>query len=99
MLKPASLSDAAPEGDDFEVRADHVEDGLIRRETVTGDWFDKVHNALEDRALTLIAGPRGCGKTHMMRFTHLRCLDDRKLPLAIYVSFNRYPASNRCSRP
>ena len=85
-----SLLDNAPEGDDFEVRADHVEDGLIRHKTVTGDWFDKVHNVLEDKALTLIVGPRGCGKTHMMRFTHLRCLDNIKLPLAVYVSFNRY---------
>jgi len=92
MVKPSAVGPATgnTEGDDFEVRADHVEEGLIRRETVMGDWFDKVHSALEDRSLTLIVGPRGCGKTHMMRFTHLRCRDDRSLPLAIYVSFNRY---------
>lgn len=74
----------------FEERADHVTEEVLRTGTVTGDYFDKVHDALVARGLVLVQGPRGCGKTHMMRYTWLLCRDDKTLPLAIYVSFNRY---------
>lgn len=82
------LADEILEG--FEERADHVDEAVLRDGTVTGDYYDKVHEALVSRGLVLIQGPRGCGKTHMMRYTWLKCRDSRNLPMAIYVSFNRY---------
>lgn len=74
----------------FEERADHVTEDVLRQGTVKGDYFDKVHESLMARGLVLVQGPRGCGKTHMMRYTWLLCRDSPKLPLAIYVTFNRY---------
>jgi hypothetical protein len=76
--------------DDFEVRADHVDEDTLREGTVTDDWFEDVYKVLVGRQLVLLVGPRGCGKTHMMRFTLLKCVEDSSHPLAIYVSFNRY---------
>lgn len=74
----------------FEERADQIDEKVLLDETVAEDHFDRVHQALVSRGLVLIQGPRGCGKTHLMRFTALKCQEDASLPLAIYVSFNRY---------
>ena len=74
----------------FEERADQVSEQVLRDDTVTGDWFDIIYKALVARGTVLVVGPRGCGKTHMMRYTWLRCCEVKNLPLAIYVSFNRY---------
>ncbi|MCK1607255.1 zinc ribbon domain-containing protein [Bradyrhizobium sp. 166] len=76
--------------EEFEVRADHVDETVLRNHTARGDWFENIHRALVSNSLTLLVGPRGCGKTHMMRYTWLQCIDQEKLPLAVYVSFNRY---------
>ncbi len=76
--------------EEFEVRADHVDEETLRTGTVVDDWFEEVHDSLLSRTLTLLVGPRGCGKTHMMRYTWLQCMEDAKLPFAAYVSFNRY---------
>lgn len=74
----------------FEERADQVEEAVLRDETVIVDHFDRVHAGLVAKGLVLIQGPRGCGKTHLMRYTWLTCREDSRLPLAIYVSFNKY---------
>ncbi|ANL49714.1 hypothetical protein AMC87_PC00011 (plasmid) [Rhizobium phaseoli] len=74
----------------FEERADQIDEKVLLDETVAEDHFDRVHQALVSKGLVLIQGPRGCGKTHLMRFTALKCQDDASLPLALYVSFNRY---------
>jgi hypothetical protein len=86
------MNQSAPpsDEDDFEVRADHVDEDTLRTGTVTSDWFEDVHQALLAKYLVLLVGPRGCGKTHMMRYTWLQCVEDTELPLAVYVSFNRY---------
>ncbi|KMO40657.1 hypothetical protein VQ02_07305 [Methylobacterium variabile] len=76
--------------DGFEERADHVTEEVLRDGTVKGDYYDAVHESLVAKGLVLVQGPRGCGKTHMMRYTWLVCRDDKTQPLAIYVSFNRY---------
>lgn len=89
-----SAQDAASEVDQqaetFEERADYVSEEVLRTGTALGDFFDGVHRALVAQGLTLIVGPRGCGKTHMMRFTWLECCENQQLPFAIYASFNRY---------
>lgn len=74
----------------FEERADQIDDSALLQETVAEDHFDRVHKALVAKGLVLIEGPRGSGKTHLMRYTALRCRDTSSLPLAIYVSFNKY---------
>ncbi|QXX73783.1 hypothetical protein [Methylovirgula sp. HY1] len=76
--------------DEFEPRADNVDDDVLRRATVTEDIFDEVHKALVNRRMCLVVGPRGCGKTHMMRYTALQCAENKRLPLAVYVSFSKY---------
>lgn len=76
--------------DDLEQRADYIPDDQLVQVTATGDFFNSIHEALTARGTKLIVGPRGCGKTHLMRYTWLQCRDDNKLPFAIYVSFNRY---------
>jgi len=74
----------------FEERADQIDESVLRDGTVKNDHFDRIEEALVARGLVLLQGPRGCGKTHLMRYTALRCREDDTRPLAIYVSFNRY---------
>ncbi|WP_242137410.1 ATP-binding protein [Sphingomonas sp. TREG-RG-20F-R18-01] len=75
---------------DFEERADHLTDDQILTGTIVEDYLDDVSRALRRKGLVLIVGPRGCGKTHMMRYASLLCRDDATAPFATYVSFNRY---------
>src|SRR5665213_375990 len=74
----------------FEERADHVSEEVLRTDTVTGDWFDNIYKALLARGTVFVIGPRGCGKTHIMRYAWLKCCEYKSNPLAVYVSFNRY---------
>jgi hypothetical protein len=72
-------------------RADYIPlEDLLAETSSNGDLFNKVHKELLNRALRTIVGPRGCGKTHMMRYAWLVCSQDANLPFAVYVSFNRY---------
>lgn len=90
MTADDDIADDAMVDTGIEVRADQAEESELRDHTVVTDHFDKVHHALVRRGAVLIQGPRGCGKTHLMRYTWLQCRDNAELPLAIYVSFNRY---------
>lgn len=74
----------------FEERADQLSIDELRDETVIEDIFDQMQRELVARGLVLLEGPRGCGKTHMMRYAELTCAEDPSKPLAVYVSFNRY---------
>ena len=76
--------------DDFEERADHVEEEVIRDGTATSDHVDEVVHDLLGRGLVLLVGPRGCGKTHLMRFAWLQALDDATKPFCVYTTLNRY---------
>jgi hypothetical protein len=80
----------AQDNDGFEERADQLTDEQIRTDTIVQDHFDEVNRALLRKGLTLIVGPRGCGKTHMMRFAAVSCRQKPSAPFAVYVSFNRY---------
>lgn len=72
-------------------RADYIPIEILLSETSQqGDLFKKVTQELTNRGLRTIVGPRGCGKTHMMRFAWLKCRDDNSMPFAVYVTFNRY---------
>lgn len=72
-------------------RADYIPlEQLLDETSNSGELFQKVHKELVNRALRTIVGPRGCGKTHMMRYAWLKCKSTSAMPFAIYVSFNRY---------
>ncbi|MEV4699980.1 zinc ribbon domain-containing protein [Pseudomonas brassicacearum] len=74
----------------LEQRADYITNDELKDGTATSDFFDEIITTLLKKQTTLIVGPRGCGKTHMMRYASLICRDDSRKPLAIYASFNRY---------
>jgi energy-coupling factor transporter ATP-binding protein EcfA2 len=74
----------------LEQRADYITNAELKHGTATNDFFDDIIASLMQKQTILIVGPRGCGKTHMMRYTSILCKDDIKRPFAIYVSFNRY---------
>ncbi|MDB5700690.1 MAG: putative rane protein [Sphingomonadales bacterium] len=86
MTEPEALDD----GVTFEERADQLTDDELLVGTIVADHFDEVQEALFAKGLVLIVGPRGCGKTHMMRYASLVCRDQDDRPFAAYVSFNRY---------
>jgi len=74
----------------LEERADYLPEKELTDVTAKSDFFNKIHKALISRGTKLIAGPRGSGKTHLMRYTYIECKNSKKLPLCLYVSFNRY---------
>lgn len=75
----------------LEQRADYIPVDRLFAETADSSvLFKTVHRALLGKALNTIVGPRGCGKTHMMRHAWLSCKNDVNKPFAVYVSFNRY---------
>ena len=51
-------------------RADYIPiDELLAETSEGGELFQKVQKELTNGGLRTIVGPRGCGKTHMMRYT------------------------------
>lgn len=75
----------------LEQRADYIPEERLFEETASrSEIFQRVQKALLGKALNTIVGPRGCGKTHMMRHAWLTCKEDATKPFAVYVSFNRY---------
>lgn len=72
-------------------RADYIPLGDLVNETASsGVLFAKVSKELTNRGLRTIVGPRGCGKTHMMRYAWLTCRDTSTKPFAVFSSFQRY---------
>jgi hypothetical protein len=75
----------------LEQRADYIPTEKLVQETATASaLFESVRKALLSSGLKTLVGPRGCGKTHMMRYAWLTCQDDSSKPFAVYVSFNKY---------
>jgi hypothetical protein len=72
-------------------RADYIPlEDLLSGTASTGALFRTITSELTNRALRTIVGPRGCGKTHMMRFAWLNCRDTASKPFAVFSSFQRY---------
>ncbi|MBR7798886.1 zinc ribbon domain-containing protein [Undibacterium fentianense] len=75
----------------LEQRADYIPAADLISETAPdSEIFRSVLRALLAPSLKTIVGPRGCGKTHMMRYAWITCLNDQTKPFAVYVSFNKY---------
>lgn len=75
---------------EYEERADDIEYADLEKWTVKSEFFNRIYKKIIQRGAKLIVGPRGTGKTHQMKFAYYKCLRDKKLSLAIYVSFNKY---------
>ncbi|MGS0756964.1 hypothetical protein ACVBEH_21445, partial [Roseateles sp. GG27B] len=72
-------------------RADYIPIEDLPNETArSGALFQTIVQELTNRSLRTIVGPRGCGKTHMMRFAWLSCRDNESKPFAVFASFQRY---------
>lgn len=74
----------------YEERADHLElDSFAHNTVLTSDTEGWIR-ALTGTGAKLLVGPRGCGKTHLMRFAYSRCKEDSEQPFAVYTNLNRY---------
>ena len=54
---------------EFEERADQLSLDLIDASLADGDVFRRARTKLLARGAKLLVGPRGTGKTHIMRYT------------------------------
>jgi len=78
------------DGKEFEERADFIGDEDLLNWTVDTEFFNFVQSKILQRGAKLIVGPRGTGKTHQMKYAYNKCLQNKSLPLAIYISFTKY---------
>lgn len=74
----------------YEERADHLELDTFATNTALTDDSEDWIKSLTGSGAKLLVGPRGCGKTHLMRYAFTRCVTDSELPLAVYINLNRY---------
>lgn len=74
----------------YEERADHLELDAFSASTALTNDSEEWIRALTGPGAKLLVGPRGCGKTHLMRFAFTQCIADSELPLAVYINLNRY---------
>lgn len=94
MTKKAAASVLAVDEDwesTLQQRADYIPITELLDETaVGGEIFERAVRELTNRSLRTIVGPRGCGKTHMMRYAWLVCKNSATKPFAVFSSFQRY---------
>ncbi|CAN5846632.1 hypothetical protein BH11PSE13_BH11PSE13_37760 [soil metagenome] len=75
---------------EFEERADQLSLDLIDATLADGEVFRRARTKLLSRGAKLLVGPRGTGKTHIMRYTYAHAMRQIDKPLALYSTFNRY---------
>lgn len=75
---------------DFEERADQLSLPDINELLVDSATFQAARKKLLARGAKLLVGPRGTGKTHLMRYTYSVALGDRDAPVALYANFSKY---------
>lgn len=75
---------------EFEERADQLSLENIEKTLVDGAIFKRARKKLLGPGAKLLVGPRGTGKTHIMRFTYFEALKSANAPLALYANFSRY---------
>ncbi|MCI1012807.1 zinc ribbon domain-containing protein [Herbaspirillum sp. C7C2] len=74
----------------YEERAEHLGQSIIEGATTLTSDTEEWIGALTGGGSKLLVGPRGCGKTHLMRFAFLMCQNKKELPFAVYTNLNRY---------
>jgi len=75
---------------DFEERADQLSLADIDATLADGAVFRNAQTKLLARGAKLLKGPRGTGKTHVMRYTYAKALVNQSDPLVLYSNFSRY---------
>jgi len=75
---------------EFEERADQLSLELIDASLADGEVFRRARTKLLSRGAKLLVGPRGTGKTHIMRYAYAQAMREADKPLALYSTFNRY---------
>lgn len=75
---------------EFEERADQLSLSDIESTLSDGQIFRAARRKLLTKGAKLLVGPRGTGKTHLMRYTYLQAMKDPQAPLAAYANFSRY---------
>lgn len=75
---------------DYEERADYIEDDLLSKWNVSNTSLDSIQSKLLEKGAKVLEGPRGTGKTHQMKMAYKKSMEDKKKPFAIYVSFSKY---------
>lgn len=78
------------DGFEFEERADYLPLEIISKWSPDSKHFRDIQRKLTQVGAKLLIGPRGAGKTHYMRHAYQSCLNDKNLPLPLYISFNHY---------
>jgi hypothetical protein len=86
MVTSIPLGQAA----EFEERADQLSLADIDATLAHGEVFLRARTKLLGRGAKLLVGPRGTGKTHIMRYTYAQAMRQSDKPLALYSTFNRY---------
>ena len=74
----------------WEERADDISDEVLLEWTAQTEEFKKLVRLVERPGAVLFEGPRGTGKTHLLRYAYNDCIHNRKKPLPIYVSYGKY---------
>jgi len=75
---------------EFEERADQLTLDAIGDTLVDAAVFVNARKKLLATGAKLLVGPRGTGKTHVMRSTYAHTLASTTGPVALYANFNRY---------
>ncbi|MFJ3522572.1 hypothetical protein ACIPO9_08830 [Pseudomonas sp. NPDC090203] len=75
---------------EFEERADQLSTEEISTSLADGEILKKARQKLLATGAKLLIGPRGTGKTHLMRYIYSQSLLNKSSPLVLYSSFNRY---------
>lgn len=75
---------------EFEERADQLSLAAIDSSLADGEVFKRARTKMLAPGAKLLVGPRGTGKTHIMRYAYIQAINRDEKPLALYATFNRY---------
>lgn len=75
---------------DFEERADQLSLETIDASLSDGQIFKRARQKLLAPGAKLLVGPRGTGKTHIMRYAYVHAMRNENSPIALYANFSRY---------